>query len=109
MNVRGEWYNPSVYLRYRPSKVIPPIHETREIDTATPSEVIVGESFLVGLWIRRCSSPQLSQNELRKQLCVSEEVEVIAEVSEVDVRFEQVEGKEILQRIKLWQILIYQW
>jgi len=97
MNLRGAWYSPSLYLRSQPTEEEndKPVFQTRHIDTAVPSEVLAGDYFLVRLWVRRSTTKPFTDEELRKELGIGEQVDISTEIFESVVKFEKVKGIEL--------------
>ena len=95
----GTWYSPVLYLRQQPPKTTTePIYRTRNIDTAAPAQVQVGEPFLARLWIRRPETPQLSDQELRRELGVPSAVPVSTRSGIADIRSRTGRGEKTAPR-----------
>lgn len=99
LNMQGAWYSPVLYLRHQPTdaeqEAIKPIYLSRNIDTATPSQVKAGDSFLVRLWIRRPDTKALTDKQLREELDIPEDVPVRKGEGEAEIKFEPVEGRKL--------------
>jgi hypothetical protein len=99
VSVRGAWYSPVLYLRHKrraaAGEQIRPVYRTRDIDTAVPAEARAGVHFLVKLWIRRPETAPLSEERLRVELGVPEEVPIRVGEVETEVKFEPVEGRRL--------------
>lgn len=89
------WYSPTLYLRHKPyqDEDYKPIYEARQIDTAVPSEVLEGDNFFVRLWVRRLKTEPSSDEQLRKDLGISESVNIRKKTYKADVKFELVEDR----------------
>lgn len=94
MNIKGMWYAPTLYLRHRKpdNESNKPLYQTRDIDTAVPSQVEPGVDFLARLWIRRTSTMPLSQEQLKLELGIRDR-KVNVNTAVADVKFEPVIGR----------------
>ena len=97
MNLQDEWYSPAIYMRCRQKSVetvqAKPVYQSRSIDTATPTQVVVLKPFLARLWIRRPDTPPLSEDKLRASINVTDGIEIQTEENQVDIKLSPVEGR----------------
>jgi hypothetical protein len=91
MNTWGAWYCPVLYLRHQGT--VPPVYESRSIDTALPAEIPAGVPAVVLLWIRRPETQPLTEAQLRKLLGIPEQVPVQACETEAELKFDAVKGR----------------
>jgi hypothetical protein len=103
MNIRDAWYSPVLYLRHQPEPTlmrIEPTYHTRSVDTAVPAQVNPSTTFLVRLWIRRPQTKPATEQQLKRELNISENVPVFIEKGQVDVKFDPVpQFQPVEQRI----------
>lgn len=96
MNIRGEWYNPVLYLRYQENPIsssqAQPVYKEMKIDTAVPASWSARDNFLVRLWIRRPSTSSWPNERLEVELGYTTTLAHANETS-AEVRFDPKPGR----------------
>lgn len=92
------WFTPALYTRFAPPPdCLRTLQQARTVETAAPSEVVAGKTFVALLRMRRADSPSLTPSALRKYLGLAAEVELVEASEDMHVRLEAPATGELLQ------------